>query len=113
MELRPKSITIQVFWGVFWAGIALWLCHAVWLAVTAAFVLYQAHAALESAAEGVRVEQQRTTQASAAKREADLARRRLGPEHRCVNGTLVLVQGSTYTQLRAKCSGAYADVPLR
>lgn len=48
----------------------------------------------------------------------DLRRRALGPGQRCVGGAVVQVSGATYTQVGTiaepvRCSGGYADRPLR
>lgn len=64
------------------------------------------------AAEARRVQEQRRKAAD------DLRRRQLGAEHRCVGGVVVIVRGSSYGQLGmvgdpVRCSGRYADRPIR
>ncbi|MGB5853107.1 MAG: hypothetical protein WBG85_12520 [Rhodanobacter sp.] len=73
--------------------------------------------AQQALAEGQAAEARRV-QAQRRKAADDLRRRELGPEHRCVGGVVVTVRGSNYGQLGTvgdpvRCSGRYADRPIR
>jgi predicted Holliday junction resolvase-like endonuclease len=47
------------------------------------------------------------------RRREEMERRRLGPDHRCVAGTVFEVKQWSAVQLPARCAGDYADRPLR
>ena len=62
--------------------------------------------------------QRQQAQRQAQARAADVRRRQLAGNHRCVGGVVVVVEGSSYTQLGTvgdpvRCSGQLADRPIR
>lgn len=108
----------RVFWGVLCALLVFSGIWAVWFALGAfaqrqavsdAYVKMNHQAELSSL---------RVRRDEAHRRAVDLSRRRLAADQRCVAGVVIVAHGSTYSDLGTvgnpvKCSGGYADRPLR
>lgn len=67
---------------------------------------------------GLQVDHQQAQQQQAQVRAVDIQRRQLVGNQRCVGGVVVVVNGSSYTQLGTvgdpvHCSGQLADRPIR
>lgn len=108
----------KVFWAVLCA--LLVFSGIMWLLFALGVVGARAVANEESRQAVVELQQQ-TAMAEQQQREhqrVQLARRQLTGNQRCVGGVVVVVNGSSYTQLGTvgdpvRCSGQLADRPIR
>lgn len=98
----------KVFWGVL---LALMTFSALAFVGRAA-VLASIAAAADQEAQRIQQEQHARQVAQQRARSADLQRRRLAVNERCVSGTIIRVDGTSYTQVLeaghvVPCSGLY------
>jgi hypothetical protein len=86
------------------------------------FALWGVASVADEASKQAAVEsQQRMVKAEQGRRDnqrVQLARRQLASNQRCVGGAVVVVSGSSYSQLGTvgdpvRCNGRYADRPIR
>jgi hypothetical protein len=86
------------------------------------FALWGVASVADEASKQAAVEsQQRMVKAEQGRRDnqrVQLARRQLASNQRCVGGVVVVVSGSSYSQLGTvgdpvRCNGRYADRPIR
>jgi hypothetical protein len=108
----------KIFWG---ALLALLVFAGIMFALFVLGVIGVGAAVQEAQRQAVvdqRAQMQEYQQAQERARAADLARRTLGPEHRCADGVVVRVSGATFSQVGSfgrpvRCTGNLADRPLR
>lgn len=116
---------MRVFWSVLAALILFGALVVGWRALERQRDIEDANAVLQSistlATDAVRDGQQAEAQPQQQQRQqvvTDWRRRELASGQRCVAGVVVVVDGTTYTQLGTvgdpvRCAGRYADRPIR
>lgn len=103
----------KVFWGVLLALIVFSALAFVGRAVFVASLAAAAQHELETAHQQQQQQQQAQRVALQRAQAADLQRRQLAPDERCVAGTVVRITASSYTQVAGvggrlvACSGRY------